>query len=43
MPDRRDPDRILHEIFEMVAARAMAIAADTRTPSTTTGCATIRP
>ena len=26
MPDRRDPDRILHEMFEMVAARAMAIA-----------------
>jgi hypothetical protein len=27
MPDRRDPDRILHEMFEMVAARSMAIAA----------------
>jgi len=26
MPDRRDPDRILHEMFEMVAARSMAIA-----------------
>ena len=26
MPDRRDPTRILHEMFEMVAARAMAIA-----------------
>jgi hypothetical protein len=26
MPDRRDPDRTLHEMFEMVAARAMAIA-----------------
>jgi hypothetical protein len=26
MPDRRDPGRILHEMFEMVAARAMAIA-----------------
>jgi hypothetical protein len=26
MPDRRDPDRILHEMIEMVAARAMAIA-----------------
>jgi hypothetical protein len=26
MPDRRDPDRIVHEMFEMVAARAMAIA-----------------
>jgi Transposase DDE domain group 1 len=23
MPDRRDPDRILHEMFEMVAARAI--------------------
>src|SRR5579862_4962157 len=26
MPDRRDPERILHEMFEMVAARSMAIA-----------------
>jgi hypothetical protein len=26
MPDRRDPDRIQHEMFEMVSARAMAIA-----------------
>ena len=26
MPDRRDPDRVRHEMFEMVAARAMAIA-----------------
>jgi hypothetical protein len=26
MPDRRDSDRILHEMFEMVAARSMAIA-----------------
>ncbi len=26
MPDRRDPDRIRHEIFEMVMARASAIA-----------------
>ena len=26
MPDRRDADRIRHEMFEMVAARAMAIA-----------------
>jgi hypothetical protein len=26
MPDRRDPDRIRHEMFEMVAARSMAIA-----------------
>jgi hypothetical protein len=26
MPDRRDPCRILHEMFDMVAARAMAIA-----------------
>jgi hypothetical protein len=26
MPDRRDPTRILHEMFDMVAARAMAIA-----------------
>jgi hypothetical protein len=26
MPDRRDPDRILHEIFEMVMARSSAIA-----------------
>jgi hypothetical protein len=26
MPDRRDPDRIQHAMFEMVAARAMAIA-----------------
>jgi Transposase DDE domain group 1 len=26
MPDRRDPARILHEMFDMVAARAMAIA-----------------
>jgi hypothetical protein len=26
MPDRRDPDRVLHEMFEMVAARSMAIA-----------------
>src|SRR5215467_13938115 len=26
MRDRRDPDRIQHEMFEMVAARAMAIA-----------------
>src|SRR5215813_2488274 len=25
MPDRRDPDRIEHEMFEMVAARSMAI------------------
>jgi hypothetical protein len=45
MPDRRDPDRILHEMFEMVAARSMAIAcgyAGMRKASTTTGCATIR-
>ena len=28
MPDRRDPNRILHEMFEMVAARAMAIACE---------------
>jgi Transposase DDE domain group 1 len=26
MPDRRDPDRILHEMFEMVMARSSAIA-----------------
>ncbi len=26
MPDRRDPDRILHEMFEMVMARTSAIA-----------------
>ena len=26
MPDRRDPDRVQHAMFEMVAARAMAIA-----------------
>jgi hypothetical protein len=26
MPDRRDPDRIQHAMFEMVTARAMAIA-----------------
>jgi hypothetical protein len=26
MPDRRDPDRIRHEMFEMVMARAVAIA-----------------
>jgi hypothetical protein len=26
MPDRRDPCRILHEMFDIVAARAMAIA-----------------
>ena len=26
MPDRRDPDRILHAMFEMVMARAAAIA-----------------
>jgi hypothetical protein len=26
MPDRRDPDRARHEMFEMAAARAMAIA-----------------
>ena len=26
MPDRRDPDRIQHALFEMVAARAMAIS-----------------
>jgi Transposase DDE domain group 1 len=26
MPDRRDPYRVLHEMFDMVAARAMAIA-----------------
>ena len=42
MPDRRDPDRILHEMFEMVAARSMAIACGYETASTTTGCATIR-
>jgi hypothetical protein len=26
MPDRRDPDRIRHEMFEMVMARTSAIA-----------------
>src|SRR6202049_3711338 len=26
MPDRRDPDRILHAMFEMVMARVAAIA-----------------
>jgi Transposase DDE domain group 1 len=26
MPDRRDPDRILHAMFEMVTARSAAIA-----------------
>jgi hypothetical protein len=26
MPDRRDPDRIRHEMFEMVMARSAAIA-----------------
>ena len=26
MPDRRDPDRILHAMFEMVIARVSAIA-----------------
>jgi Transposase DDE domain group 1 len=26
MPDRRDPDRVRHEMFDIVAARAMAIA-----------------
>ena len=26
MPDRRDPDRVRHAMFEMVMARASAIA-----------------
>jgi hypothetical protein len=37
MPDRRDPDRILHEMFGPWRS-----SVDMRTPSTTTGCATIR-
>ena len=42
MPDRRDPSRIRHEIFEMVMARVSAIASATRMPSTLTGCGMIR-
>jgi Transposase DDE domain group 1 len=42
MPDRRDPDRIEHQMFELVMARASAIAAGPRMPSTSNGCGTIR-
>ena len=43
MPDRRDPSRICHDVFEMVMARASRrLPAATRMPSTSTGCGTIR-
>jgi len=40
MPDRRDPDRIQHAMFEMVTARSSAIAG-TRMRPTSTICDTI--
>jgi hypothetical protein len=41
MPDRRDPDRVWHAMFEMVMARASAIACGYEDPSTSTGCGMI--
>jgi Transposase DDE domain group 1 len=38
MPDQRDRDRILPEMFEMVMARSCAMPADTRMRSTAIGC-----
>ena len=42
MPDRRDPSRICHAMFEVVMARVSAMPVATRMPSTSTGCGTIR-
>jgi hypothetical protein len=41
MPDRRDPDRIHHAMFEMVMARVSAIACGHKVRLTLTGCGTI--
>ena len=41
MPDRRDPDRIQHAMFEMVMAAPRRSPAGTRMRSTSTGCGTI--
>ena len=41
MPDRRDPDRVRHAMFEMVMARASAIACGYADALTSTGCGMI--
>jgi Transposase DDE domain group 1 len=41
MPDRRDPDRVRHAMFELVMARASAIACGYEARSTSTGCGMI--
>jgi hypothetical protein len=42
MPNRRDPSRICHDMFEMVTAPISAIACVHRMPSTSTGRDMIR-
>ena len=42
MPDRRDPGRIEHEMFEMVMARASAIACGYEDAIDLDGCGMIR-
>ena len=41
--DSRDPSRVLHTYVHMVTARMMAIAAATRTATTSMRCARTRP
>jgi hypothetical protein len=41
-PDRRDPDRIRHAMFEMVMSRVLAIACGHEDAIDLDGCGTIR-
>ena len=42
IPDDRDPDRVTHLLPDILRARIFALPAVTRTPTTSTGCGSIR-